>query len=257
MKKIKNSVKLFNILPFLLAVLFYLYVLYSKSNQSTYLHFYYICSTLTNLIYPAFILLFVIKLLRNANSTIVILLELICFLFIGKSFFLLLDYLDYLNVINLDFNPIVVISVLIIISIVILGWFIIHKEKIDRNFAAPKNLKINEGDMDYCKEKIAVAMDSSQLYLDNNLNMFKLSQHLNISEHLLRHYIYEYLGTTFNDWIAEFRIQHAILLMKESQTNWKLDFIASVSGFKSRTTFNRYFKELFGITASDFRNKLS
>lgn len=249
--------KVLNVVPFLIAFMFYLYVLVFGKSHNVYIQFYYISSIVINLVYPFYIILYGLRLLKKSKYTIVILLELISLIFIGMSFFLFLDYMDRLKVINLDFNPIIVISVLIIISLVILGWFLIHKEKIIPISSGFKKIEINEVEMEIFKKEIGIVMERNQLYLDTNLNIFKLSQHLNVSEQLLRQYIYDYLKTNFNEWLAEYRIKHAIRLMKESENNWKLEFIATLSGFKSRTTFNRYFKELFGISASDFRNKLS
>jgi len=61
------------------------------------------------------------------------------------------------------------------------------------------------------------------------------------------------LDTNFNRLINTMRVEHAKNLLKETDSN--ILEIALDSGFNSKPTFNRVFRDLSGQTPTQYRNK--
>ncbi len=59
-------------------------------------------------------------------------------------------------------------------------------------------------------------------------------------------------GSNYSKWLNMIRVDHAISLLPQS--DMKLTEIAMLSGFQSIPSFNRVFKELKGISPSEYRN---
>jgi AraC-like DNA-binding protein len=65
----------------------------------------------------------------------------------------------------------------------------------------------------------------------------------------------DYLGKSFYRIIAEYRIENAICILKEKGDSLTIEALAYESGFSSKTSFNKYFKEITGYLPSEYRNR--
>lgn len=104
-------------------------------------------------------------------------------------------------------------------------------------------------------DKINNIMSKETLYLDPNLSLQKLANHLAISPNYISQTLNETLCTNFFDFINKWRIEAAkpkILANKDSVLT-----IALEVGFNARSSFYKAFKQEIGQTPSEFRKQNS
>ena len=104
--------------------------------------------------------------------------------------------------------------------------------------------------------RLLVVMREKQLYLDRNLTRDDLAREAltnrtYVSAALRRH------RTSFSTFVGEFRMQHALMLLRdEANRDLPLDVIAVRSGFSNADSMNRYIKKGAGETARALRQRL-
>jgi AraC-like DNA-binding protein len=60
-------------------------------------------------------------------------------------------------------------------------------------------------------------------------------------------------GQNFNDYINRFRVDEAVKLMNDpAYKNFNILVVAYDAGFNSKSTFNRAFKKVTGVTPKDY-----
>lgn len=104
-------------------------------------------------------------------------------------------------------------------------------------------------------DKINNIMSKESLYLDSNLSLQKLANHLAISPNYISQTLNETLSTNFFDFINKWRIEAAkpkILANQDSVLT-----IALEVGFNARSSFYKAFKQEIGQTPSEFRKQNS
>ncbi len=102
-------------------------------------------------------------------------------------------------------------------------------------------------------DKINNIMSKEALYLDSNLSLQKLANHLAISPNYISQTLNETLCTNFFDFINKWRIEAAkpkILANQDSVLT-----IALEVGFNARSSFYKAFKQETGQTPSEFRKQ--
>lgn len=103
-------------------------------------------------------------------------------------------------------------------------------------------------------QKLLKIMNSEKLFRDNEMNLQKLADKLDILPHHLSQIINEKLNQNFFDFINNYRIEEAKrLLISSDKTNYTILAIAEESGFNSKTAFNTAFKKFTNQTPSEFR----
>ena len=102
--------------------------------------------------------------------------------------------------------------------------------------------------------RLHASLEEEELYLRRDLSVELLAQETKIPRHHLSELFNAYLGKNFYQLIAEYRIRKAIELLKENGDLWTIEALAYESGFNSRSSFNKYFKEITGLLPSEFRN---
>jgi AraC-like DNA-binding protein len=109
-------------------------------------------------------------------------------------------------------------------------------------------------DLTALAEKLNVLMVAEKVYLDENLTLASLALKLGISSHQLSEYLNSHLHKSFNAYVVDFRIQEAKTRLKEHPQMTSLE-ICFRSGFRSKTAFNKTFREIEGKSPSDYRNQ--
>ncbi|EJL71830.1 helix-turn-helix domain-containing protein [Chryseobacterium populi] len=117
-----------------------------------------------------------------------------------------------------------------------------------------KRKLISDEELLRIKTGLEKIMESEKPYLDSELNLIKLSELLSVSTHHLSYVINSGFQKNFFQFVNEYRILHAKILLKDNSNN-KLSIlgIAYESGFNSKTSFNTTFKKLTGKTPSEFK----
>lgn len=97
-------------------------------------------------------------------------------------------------------------------------------------------------------------MDEEKLYLDPKLNLNLLAKRMDTSERTLSAFFYEMLGCSFYDSINGFRVNEAkIKLKSDNIKEYSIEGIGLSSGFSSKSSFYRVFKERTQLTPLAYR----
>ena len=101
------------------------------------------------------------------------------------------------------------------------------------------------------------ALKAGLYYRDPELTLNSLADKLDLGPHELSRIINTALKKSFNDFIGEYRVADVIQKMQDpAYDHITLLGIAFESGFNSKTTFNRIFKQVTGKSPVEYKNDL-
>lgn len=100
-------------------------------------------------------------------------------------------------------------------------------------------------------ERMHLLFERDHVYLNPRLRLTELAALLGTNRTYLSQYINQCCDTTFYDFVNDYRIHHAKLLLHS--TDDTLDTIATKSGFNSLSTFRRAFLQREGKSPIEFR----
>lgn len=104
------------------------------------------------------------------------------------------------------------------------------------------------------QQRLETAMQKERLFLDKEIGLADLADHLGMSGHHLSQIINERFGQSFYDFVNGMRIDEAKRLLRdEAQISQSIASIAFATGFNSLSAFNAAFKRMTGKTPSQFR----
>jgi AraC-like DNA-binding protein len=102
-------------------------------------------------------------------------------------------------------------------------------------------------------DRIRRAMTTDKLYLNSTLTLTDLAQHVNLNPKVVSQVINTGIGQSFNDFVNHHRVEAVQQRLRtDDLTRLTLLGIALESGFNSKTTFNRIFKQHTGQSPSAF-----
>jgi len=121
----------------------------------------------------------------------------------------------------------------------------------NKNFSRLTQLEIQ----DYI-ERINQLMTLEKIYLNENLSLKELALHLKADPNLISFILNSHLSINFYDFVNRHRIEEVKnKLNNPAYKHLTLLGIALESGFNSKTTFNRVFKQATGITPTEFQRR--
>jgi AraC-like DNA-binding protein len=105
-------------------------------------------------------------------------------------------------------------------------------------------------------DRLRVAMEDEFAYRENGLSIAALARKLSVQEHALRRLINQRLGfRNFNDFLNRYRLRDACGRLRAPETRaLPILTIALDVGYSSITPFNRAFKEMLGMTPTQYRD---
>lgn len=105
-------------------------------------------------------------------------------------------------------------------------------------------------------EQLRLLMKNEKLYLNSDLTLQKLSEHLSITPHHLSQIINEKLNKNFFDFVNSYRIEEAKKLLAEQRGELlTISAIGQEAGFNSKSSFNAAFKKHTGKTPTQFKQE--
>lgn len=104
-------------------------------------------------------------------------------------------------------------------------------------------------------ESLEAQMHRNLFFTDCELNLDKLAGLTGINKYHLSETLNSFAGKSFYQYINEYRIAYALKEMELVSAGQSGEFnflsLAYKSGFKAKSSFNRYFKEITGFTPSE------
>ena len=91
------------------------------------------------------------------------------------------------------------------------------------------------------------------MHFQDDITLSGIARHFGYNEKYLSHSLHELTGIHFSKLLALYRVEHAKKLLTEFP-NRNLSEIALQCGFSAVNTFNRAFKEMTGMTPSQYKN---
>ncbi len=125
----------------------------------------------------------------------------------------------------------------------------------EKNMASPEKYTV----------ELIVRIDSTvcskKLYLDPNLSITKVAKEVGTNRTYLSKSINLKTGQNFNDYINNYRSEHARNFIRKSllsnggkyNISLTMSEVASASGFKSLRALNRYHVKKYGILPSEYK----
>jgi AraC-like DNA-binding protein len=102
--------------------------------------------------------------------------------------------------------------------------------------------------------RITNMMTEKKEYLNENLSLRDLASHLDADPNLISFILNNHMSSNFYDFVNRYRIDEVKNKLNDPAfKHLTLLGIALESGFNSKTTFNRIFKQVTGVTPSEFQ----
>lgn len=146
--------------------------------------------------------------------------------------------------------------------LIVCYWISTHKYQVKEEITLPevsksyRNAPLSPALALTYRQQMTDYFETEQIYLTPNLSLDLLSQELQIPKHHLSQLFNIYLEKSFRQFVADYRISHAIALLNHNNGRLTIETLAHMCGFNSKTSFNRYFKEKTGVTPSEFQLQL-
>ncbi|MEX0316274.1 MAG: helix-turn-helix domain-containing protein [Allomuricauda sp.] len=122
-----------------------------------------------------------------------------------------------------------------------------HKE--NKNYSGLTAMEIQQ-----YSDRINQLMVKEKKYLNENLSLRELAAYLEADPNLISFVLNKHLNSNFHDFVNKFRVEEVKNKLNDpANKNLTLLGIAFESGFNSKTTFNRVFKQVTGLTPTEFQ----
>jgi tetratricopeptide (TPR) repeat protein/AraC-like DNA-binding protein len=119
------------------------------------------------------------------------------------------------------------------------------------------NSPISENQKQELLNGIIDLMENKKLFLDTDINLEKIANHLNSNKKYISQIINEKYDQNVSNFINEYRIKEARQLLSDSEyKKLTIEGIATSVGFNSKSAFNISFKKITGITPSFYQKSV-
>ena len=108
------------------------------------------------------------------------------------------------------------------------------------------------------EKKLNNYFNEQKQFKNKELTISKCCEELGCSKKELSDYLKLHEKSTFTGYLNYFRVsEFKLLIRKEENSIYDINSIAEMAGFNSRATFYRVFKEIEGMTPTEYKNTLS
>ena len=130
-----------------------------------------------------------------------------------------------------------------------------YSKETNSKYFSGKGISENKSKIIY--EKVLEIMEKEKPYLNEELKLNDLAKLLNVQSHHLSAAINKNGNVNFYRFINSYRVDEVKEKLKNDNMQTNLLAIALESGFSSKSSFNRIFKEITGNTPSSYQKKQS
>lgn len=106
-------------------------------------------------------------------------------------------------------------------------------------------------------QKLLIHMDIKKPYLEEGITLTGLAQQLNMTRNQLSSLINSNTGDNFYKFINKYRVEEIKKIFSDpSKKHYTILAMAYEAGFPSKSSFHKIFKELTGLTPTEYLNRL-
>lgn len=167
-------------------------------------------------------------------------------------------------VINIDINPLGINDQLLgafgAISIYFIGYSAISRPEFMTGILeeTPRQSIVGEEEQTEILSKLESIMELDQPFLDPDLSLHQLAKMINVSPRKLSEVINVCRGKNFYDFINEYRVAESKRLLSDPKYNhYTILAMGYEAGFRSKSTFNKFFKQKEGVSPSSYKKIVS
>ena len=149
---------------------------------------------------------------------------------------------------------IMLISLTLLIAVFI-GFLLFKKSKAKRNRIQRKDLLDQELTKEI-KKRLLYLLEVDKIYRNEKLSLISLAEKLKITPHQLSWVINEKINKSFPSLVNLFRVEEVKKKLTQSNLN-EINILQAAfeAGFNTKTSFNKAFKSITGMTPSQYREK--
>ncbi len=176
---------------------------------------------------------------------------------------IILVYSGGLNPLMSDY----IMYVMLVLFIYVIGYWGYRQNRIfvfENNNVAHQNIKqenhttenkITKADLEF-RDKLDHFMLVDKPYLNGKLSLIELATQMNTTSHYISHILNNVIHSNFYDYVNRYRVEEIKnRLAGEDAEKFTLLGLAYESGFNSKASFNRVFKNITGLSPSEYLAK--
>lgn len=137
-----------------------------------------------------------------------------------------------------------------------LQWILLFPQSLEKK-EKYKNSGLPDSVLSKEALRIQSIVEQNRSYLNPDLKLGDLAEIVNMSSHHLSQVINQQLNKNFADFVNEYRVAFAKLLISQKKANRTFKEIAYESGFNSKNSFNRAFKKFTKCSPTEFYEQQS
>ena len=123
----------------------------------------------------------------------------------------------------------------------------------DREAEAVK-VEPDDGDRKYFEE-LDLKIRGEQLFLNPDLTRDMILRLTPVGKNRISPLLQAFAGENFNGYINSLRLEYSLVLLKDFE-NYTVEAVAIDSGFNNVRTYQRIFREKYGMTPAEYRKTL-
>lgn len=151
--------------------------------------------------------------------------------------------------------PLYLPAVIIVYWLGIMGMIITYKT--EKKTIGISN-SLTETELNDVVARLQKAMSEEKLYLNPELNLAALSKHTGLQQKMISAVLNQHINKSFNAFVNEYRVEAFKQKIRQADMeNFTMAGIAAECGFASQATFQRTFKEITGMSPSEYRKNSS
>lgn len=128
----------------------------------------------------------------------------------------------------------------------------------EENILTPyKNSTLTEETKQLIEHKIRLFFEEEKAYLNPELNMNVLSEHLKIPKYQLTEVLNTNIGMNFFQFVNSYRVDAVKRMLTDIKNKFSIEAIGYECGFSSKSSFYTVFKSMTGKTPVSYRNAIN
>ena len=148
-----------------------------------------------------------------------------------------------------------ILIIIFVMIAVIIGAVLFKKSKSKKNKIQKKDL-LNPETSEEIKKRLLYLLEIDKIYRNEKLSLISLAEKLKITPHQLSWVINDKINRSFPSLINCYRVEEVKKKLIQSNHNEITILQAAFeAGFSTKTSFNKAFKSLTGLTPSQYREK--